>query len=165
MLAACVEVVAMHTTTQATSSNKVRRDHLGGKRGDGHERQLRAERVRRADPERIRIGRPDPTLSGVGGLVPFGVFLKELGVDRQLRLLFGGMKSGLRVVYPMHAQLRLLIDANAVGEGRVFGLEALAADPVFVHLAGGVVPSVDTVYRDLERFDELELAKLEVLMA
>jgi hypothetical protein len=165
MLAACVEVVAMDTTTQTTSSNKVRRDHLGGKRGDGHERQLRGERIRRADPERIRIGTPDPTLSGIGGLVPFGVFLKGLGVDRQLRLLFDGMKSGRLVVYPMPAQLRLLIDANAVGEGRVFGLEALAADPVFVKLAGGVVPSIDTVYRDLERFDKFQIAKLEVLMA
>ena len=37
----------------------------------------------------------------------------------------------------------------------MFGLEALAADPVFVHLAGGVVPSIDTVYRDLRRFDDV----------
>jgi hypothetical protein len=32
------------------------------------------------------------------------------------------------VVYPMEAGLRLLLDANVVGEARVFGLESLAAD-------------------------------------
>ncbi len=32
--------------------------------------------------------------------------------------------------------------------------ESLAADPLFVRLAGGVVPSLDTVYRDLCRFDD-----------
>jgi hypothetical protein len=41
------------------------------------------------------------------------------------------------VVYPMPAQLRLLMDAALVGEARVFGIEALSADPLFVHLAGG----------------------------
>ncbi|XYI02096.1 hypothetical protein ACMHYB_20895 [Sorangium sp. So ce1128] len=33
-------------------------------------------------------------------------------------------------------------------------LEALAVDPLFVRLAGGVVPSIDNVYRDVGRFDE-----------
>jgi protein involved in polysaccharide export with SLBB domain len=47
----------------------------------------------------------------------------------------------------------------------VFGLEALAADPVFVHLAGGVVPSIDTVYRDLRRFDDQAIVDLEGLVA
>lgn len=37
---------------------------------------------------------------------------------------------------------------GGVGEDRVFGLGALAVDPVFVRPAGGVVPNVDTVYRD-----------------
>jgi hypothetical protein len=31
--------------------------------------------------------------------------------------------------------LRLLLDAAAVGELRVFGIEALGSDPLFVHLA------------------------------
>jgi hypothetical protein len=69
------------------------------------------------------------------------------------------------VVYPMAAQMRLLMDAAAVGEQRVFGVEALSADSLFVHLAGGVVPSLDTVYRDLRRFDEEAIADLEQMVA
>lgn len=65
----------------------------------------------------------------------------------------------------MAAQLRLLIDLFLVGEHRVFGLESLAADPVFVHLAGGIIPSLDTVYRDLARFDAEAIGRLEALVA
>jgi hypothetical protein len=79
--------------------------------------------------------------------------------------VFYRLKKGRLVVYPMEAQLRLLLDANVAGEGRVFGLESLAADPLFVHLAGGVVPSIDTVYRDMCRFDDEAIIDLESLMA
>jgi hypothetical protein len=65
----------------------------------------------------------------------------------------------------MGAQMRLLMDAFAVGEARVFGLESLAADPLFVRLAGGVVPSIDTLYADLDRFDDQALADLEEMSA
>jgi hypothetical protein len=109
-------------------------------------------------------GRPDPSLTGVAGLVFFGAFLRQLGVDRELRRRFGHLKSGRSVVYPMGAQLRLLIDANVVGEQRVFGLESLASDRLFVHLAGGSVPSIDVVYDDLERFGEAEIAELEKMV-
>ncbi|MBN2872794.1 MAG: IS1380 family transposase, partial [Halothiobacillaceae bacterium] len=78
---------------------------------------------------------------------------------------FDGLKTGNAVVYPMSAQMRLLIDATVVGEQRIFGLEGLAGDPLFVELAGGTVPSIDTVYRDLTRMDSLENAKLELIMA
>lgn len=91
--------------------------------------------------------------------------MRDLGVDQALRDQFWRLKSGPMVIYPMEAQLRLLIDAAAVGEHRVFGVEALSADPLFVHLAGGVVPSLDTVYRDLRRFDEPAIAALEEMMA
>jgi len=111
------------------------------------------------------VGRPDPGLTGYGGLARFGGFLRDLGVDASLRDLFFRLKSGALVVYPMEAQLRLLIDAAAAGEQRVFGVEALASDPLFVHVAGGVVPSIDTVYRDLRRFDEEAIGDLEALVA
>ncbi|XXT40642.1 transposase [Sorangium sp. So ce513] len=101
----------------------------------------------------------------MAGLVGFGVFLRELGVDAELRRAFGRLKPDSRVLYPMAAQMRLLIDAAAAGEARVFGLEALANDPLFVHLAGGVVPSIDTVYRDLGRFDDEALAALDTMLA
>jgi hypothetical protein len=65
----------------------------------------------------------------------------------------------------MHAQMRLLMDAIVVGEPRVFGVEALAADPLFTQLAGGVVPSIDTLYDDLARFDDAALAALEEMVA
>lgn len=151
--------------TRTTSIHKVRRDVVGGKRGKGWELQAAGRRIRRADPERIHAGPPDSTLTGVGGLVGFGQFLKKLGFDWELRQLFGDMKQGPLVVYPMPEQVRLLIDANAAGEQRVFGLEALAADPLFEHLAGGTVPSIDTVYRDLCRFDETSLHSLHSLVA
>ena len=94
----------------------------------------------------------------------FGVFLRELQVDRQLRELFSDLKSSRGVIYPMHAQLRLLLDLFVVGEQRVFGLESLAADSLFVLLAGGVVPSLDTVYRDLDRFDSESVDALTSMM-
>jgi hypothetical protein len=139
----------------------VRRDVRGGKRGDGHRRN---RRICRADPTRIRAGRNDATLTSVAGLASFGVFCRRKGLDAELRRRFARLKSGSSVVYPMEAQLRLLLDANVVGETRVFGLESLAADPLVVHLAGGVVPSLDTVYRDLCRFDDEALVELEALM-
>ncbi|XXU81970.1 hypothetical protein WMF21_29820 [Sorangium sp. So ce1099] len=57
----------------------------------------------------------------------------------------------------MAAQMRLLMDSALAGEERIFGIEALAVDPLFVHLAGGMVPSIDTVYRDLCRFETVAL--------
>ena len=42
---------------------------------------------------------------------------------------------------------------------------ASAADPLFEHLAGGTVPSIDTVYRYLCRFDAPSLPALHALMA
>ncbi|MEB2310427.1 MAG: IS1380 family transposase [Polyangiaceae bacterium] len=149
---------------RAVDSEKVRRDRLGGKRGGGNRR---SARIRRPRASAICAGRPDPTLTGVAGLVPFGVYLEKIGLDAQLRATFFEMKDGPTVIYPMEAQLRMLIDANVVGEQRVFGLEALASDPLFVELAGGVVPSIDTAYRGLARFDDepMKLAQLEIMMA
>jgi hypothetical protein len=111
------------------------------------------------------VGKPDPNLTSVAGLVMFGAFLRAIGVDRQLREAFGDMKTGRSVVYPMAAQLRMLLDLFVLGEHRVFGLESLSADSLFTYLCGGVVPSLDTTYRDLTRFDNDSLSKLEGLMA
>jgi Transposase DDE domain group 1 len=141
----------------------VRRDALGGKRGDGHRRL--GQRIVRPDPGRVRVGGADASLTGCGGLVHFGAFLRQQGIDHELGRRFSRLKSGPLVVYPMPAQMRLLIDAAAVGEDRVFGLESWAADPLFVRLAGGVVPSLDTVYRDLARFDDGAIADLEAWMS
>ncbi len=152
----------MQTPQHAPSTKKVRRDSLGGKRGDGHRRSCR---IRRPDARKVHVGRPDPGLTALGGLTQFGRFVRELGVDAELRDLFFRLKAGRMVVYPMEAQLRLLIDAAAVGEQRVFGVEALSSDPLFVHVAGGVVPSIDTIYRDLRRFDDTAIADLEQMMA
>lgn len=152
----------MKQREQAPRTRKVRRDVTGGKRGDGNQRRRRR---RRPDPRIIRSGRPDPTVTSVAGLVGFGVFLREVGVDRAFDADFNRLKAGRGVVYPMGAQLRLLTDAFAVGETRVFGVEGLAADPLFTYLAGGVVPSLDTLYDDLERFDAEALRVLEQRVA
>ncbi len=93
----------------------------------------------------------------------FGAFLRRLGIDEELREAFGSLKSG-DSVYPMGAQLRMLLDMFVVGEHRVFGLESLAADALFARLAGGIIPSLDTVYRDLSRFDKAMTARLERMM-
>lgn len=61
--------------------------------------------------------------------------------------------------------MRLLLDLVVAGEERALALEALAADRLFVHLAGGMLPSIDAVYRDLPRFDAPALASLEAMMA
>lgn len=141
---------------------KARRDVTGGKRGEGHRRK---RRVRRPDPNSIGRGQPDATLTGVGGLVDFGVFLRRLNIDEELRNGFNHLKPARGVVYSMSNQMRLLLDTITVGGGRVFDVEGLAADPLFVHLSGGVVPSIDVLYDDLRRFDDATLAKLESLMA
>lgn len=61
--------------------------------------------------------------------------------------------------------MRLLIDLQVIGQSRVFGLERVAQDPLFTHLAGGSIPSLDTVYRDLDRLGPLQLARLDALVA
>lgn|SRR5512135_7481 len=152
----------MDTRTLAPSTQKVRRDALGGKRGDGDKRH---RRIRRGDPRKLALVADEEALTGVAGLAAFGRFGREIGLERQLRQRLERLKSGHRVIYPMAAQVRMLIDAAVAGEDRVFGLEALAADPLFVHLAGGVVPSIDTVYRDLGRFDDRAIEALEALVA
>ena len=161
-----VVVVAMTSQQETTpSTQKMRRDELGGNRGQGHRLQEQGQRICRPDPRRLRQGPPDPSLTTVAGLVPFGAFLRQEHLDERLGALFDGLKSGPKRVYGMAEQVRLMIDAQAVGQPRVFGLERLAQDPLFVHLAGGSVPSLDTVYRDLDRFGPLDLARLDVLMA
>lgn len=113
----------------------------------------------------MRIGKSDPTLSGIGGLVSFNAFVQREGLGRVLYEKFGHLKVGDRVVYPMHTQMQLLVDASVVGARRVFDFEHLATDPVFGHLAGGAVPSIDVLYDDLRRFGAVELEDLEELMA
>ncbi|WP_437955596.1 IS1380 family transposase [Sorangium sp. So ce119] len=143
------------------STSKVRRLELGFKsKGDGRHQ----ERIRRPDPSRIHVESSEKNLTGIAGLAPFGAFLRELGVDAALSRRFFRLKTGRSVIYPMAAQMRLLMDCALAGEERVFGIEALAVDPLFVRLAGGVVPSIDTVYRDLCRFDEQALEALHSMV-
>lgn len=144
---------------------KVRRARLGCKRAAGWEWQDAGRRVRRANVKRLRRGPNDPNLSAVGGLVDFNAFLQKERFGAELAQRFGHMKRGRGVVYPMHTQMQLLIDAAVVGAHRVFDLEWLALDPVFEHLAGGAVPSVDVIYDDLRRFEPDDLETLEALLA
>ena len=95
----------------------------------------------------------------------FNAFVQREKLGQRLFRDFGHLKSGKQVVYPMHTQMQLLIDASIVGARRVFDFEWLAADPLFEHLAGGAVPSIDTVYDDLRRFGPDELERLEAVVA
>lgn len=157
----------VNTTNEASapSTRKVRRDILCGKRGQGHELQKLGRRVRRADPRRVHRGGDDARLTSMGGLLEFAVFCREQGIDGKLHEYFADMKRGPLVVYPMASQLRLLMDLYVAGEGRVFGLESHAQDPMLKHLAGGYVPSIDVLYDDLGRFDADKLGLLHHLMA
>jgi len=152
------------TRVHAPSTHKVRRRALGGKPARGHERQRTGRPVRRGNPQTIVAGKDDPTLTSVGGLGAFGVFLQRIGFVPQLHTHFARLKSHKNVVYGMPNQIRMLIDAELSGCHRVFGLEALAGDALFTYLAGGELPCLDTVYRDLERFDADALVALERLM-
>ncbi|MBX3187647.1 MAG: IS1380 family transposase [Labilithrix sp.] len=111
------------------------------------------------------MGKRDSSLSAFGGLASFNAFVQAEGIGQELREQFGYLKRGRRVVYPMHTQMQLLIDAALVGAKRVFDLEWLAGDPLFTHLAGGAVPSVDILYDDLRRFGPEDLENLEALVA
>lgn len=113
----------------------------------------------------MRRQQDDRRLTALAGLVEFGVFCKQQGIDGKLRECFGDMKRGAGVVYPMAGQLRLLMDLYVAGEGRVFGLESHAQDPVLRHLAGGFIPSIDVLYDDLCRFDAQKLSLLHHLMS
>src|SRR5262245_42178296 len=141
----------MTRNRRTRSTRKVRRDWAGGKRGQGHRLQRQGRRVRRPDARNIVRCATDANLTGMAGLVMFGAFLRDLEVDRELAQ-FRRLKIGPRVVYPMECQLRLLMDAFAAGEHRPFAVESLSADALFTHLAGGFCPSLDTIYRDLDRF-------------
>ena len=152
-------------TTHTPSTQKVRREHLGSKRPEGWDWQRANRRVRRANARALGVGKPDATLSAVGGLVSFNAFVQRHGIGRRLRKDFGHLKTGRGVVYPMAAQMQLLLDASVAGARRVFDFEALAADPIFRHLAGGIVPSIDILYDDLRRFEAADLEKLEALVA
>jgi len=138
-----------------SGTHKTRRDATGGQRADGHRRR----RIRRPDPRKIHVRAKEKNLTSTAGLVHFGVFTRDLGLERRLQP-FNRLKTGESVVYPMAAQMRMLLDAFVLGERRIFDLEALAADPLFVRLSGDVVPSLDTCYRDLCRFDSDSLAEL-----
>jgi hypothetical protein len=73
------------------------------------------------------------------------------------------LKTGRSVVYPMGTQARLLLDLFVVGGTRFFDLEYLASSPLFVHLAGGRLCCLDTLYSDVQRFDEQARDKLTTL--
>jgi Transposase DDE domain group 1 len=155
----------MTTTPSTSSTSKVRRESLGGKRPEGWQWQRDNRRVRRANACAIGIGHTDASLSAVGGLVSFNAFVQRLELGQRLRKDFGHLKKRRGVVYPMHTQMQLFLDASVVGAKRIFEFEALASDPLFAHLAGGIVPSIDVLYDDLRRFEVGDLERLEALMA
>jgi len=155
-------------TTIANSppgTNKVRRRVHKCKPALGHQLQKAGRRIHRPSPSRFRVKADDQTATGVAGLAEFAQFARDCHVDKGLRDAFGSVKDHHLTVYPMDSVLRMLIDVNVAGEGRVFGLEALAADPLFIELAGGSVPSLDVVYDDLCRLDDDHIRHLETMMA
>ena len=156
----------METSRGGTiGTHKVRREVIGSKRAEGWGLQKANRKTRRADASRLKLGKADPSLSGLGGLVAFNAFLKDEGLGKELRERFGHLKTGRQVVYPMHVQMQTLLDAIAAGATRVYDFEALSGDAVFRHLAGGAVSSVDVLYDDLRRMEPAELEQLEEMVS
>ena len=98
------------------------------------------------------------------GLALFAKYLWTVGIDRQLEERFISLKDEEKTTFPMDCVLRMLVDMFAAGASRVFDLEALAGDSLFVKLAGGVLPSLDTVYRDIARFDDAHVRSLSSML-
>src|SRR5689334_20366928 len=100
----------MIKTSDTPRTRKVRRRSAGGKPSRGWELQRAGRRIRRADVRNLRIGKPDARVTTVGGLVSFNAFVREQGLPGRLRRRFGHLKTGTGVVYPMAAQMQLLLD-------------------------------------------------------
>ncbi len=150
----------MDTSPAPRSTPRVRRELAGGKRPLGHRT---PQPVRRPDPRRFSIEPTDAPLTAFSGLVGFGVFLRKIGIDRELHDAFDPLKPSRLTVYSMGDVLRLIIDAQVLGRSRVFAIEALAGDALFTALAGGQIPSVDVLYDDLRRFGPEDLQRLRNL--
>jgi Transposase DDE domain group 1 len=152
--------------SNTTSTQKVRRDVTKGKRGKGNELRKGCGHKMASRPAARRFGKAvgDRSLSSLGGLAAFGQFIESAGVDEELKA-FNGMKPHPNTVYSMSFQLRMSMDLFVAGETRVFGVEALASDPLFGLLNGDMVCSVDTLYEDFNRFTPPYLEKLEALAA
>ena len=129
----------------------------GGKPSGGWKLHMREGRkVRQADVRKLRIGKPDAHLTTVGGLQSRSTRSSASSSYQELARRFGHLKEpGRGIVYPMGAQDAASARGMSVAGGqRVFDLEMLAADPLFVHLAGAPAsPSIDVLYDDLRRFD------------
>ena len=104
------------------------------------------------------------SLTSFGGLVLFDRYIQDLGINKYLREMFGNLKDEKRSVYQVSDIISLLIDMNTLGISRIFGVEARARDSLIVRLSGGFVPSIDTLYRDIYRFDDRHVAILTELM-
>ncbi len=75
-----VQVIAMNTkTNQMPSIQKIRRLAAGGKPAAGWTLQKPNLQVCRPDPAKFHSGDPDPSLTSVAGLVPFGRHLRQIG--------------------------------------------------------------------------------------
>ena len=136
---------------------------MGAERAPGREWQKKKKRVKRVNASRIVVGKPDASLSMAGGLVAFHSWCREQGVDKQLDEAFAHMKTGAGVVYPMGGVVSFAVDMSVIGVPRVYGIEALASDPLIVHLQGGAIPSIDTFYRDLKRFEAEDVQRFETI--
>lgn len=148
------------TNRSRPTSNKNRRDIIGGPRGNGH-RDLR--RAKRLSPTKIRAGSSDHSLTRFGGMLDFDQFVLRLGLHRAFSAC-NRCKESPGVVYPLDFTLHMHFDMFALGFLRTFDIEALGADGLLPALWGHRVPSVDTLYRDPRRLDEEALGVLHAEM-
>lgn len=119
------------------------------------------QKVTPADPKKIVYGKPDKGLSGSGGQIGFRIFTSSVGLDKELESLNHLKPAQSR--YRMSDQMLVVLASLVSGESRIMGIESLATDPVFSHLAGRV-SSLDTFYRDMERFEANALVRLHSVL-
>lgn len=136
----------------------------GGKGAIGRTLQEQGRRARRRPAASIRVEGSSDKLTRSAGLVRLRSFVEKLGLAARLNRDFGDLKVGPAVVYSVPFSLQVVLDLCLLGEERIYGIEHLAVDPLLEHLHGDAVPSLSTLYRDLERLDSERIRRLEAIV-
>lgn len=123
---------------------------------------------RRSRPKASRIfhQRFDlPGATALGGLNQLGRFLRKLKIERRLGARFRGAKSPWSS-WSLDQVIRILLDAYFAGIERLYHFEDLETEPLLCARHGADrMPDLNTLYRDLRRFEDRELlnALLDIL--
>jgi len=120
-------------------------------------RRYRASRPKasRIFPQRFDL--PDAT--ALGGLNQLGRFLLKHEIDQRLAVRFRNTKCPWSS-WQLDRVIRILLDAYFAGIDRLYHFEDLETEPLLcARLGVERLPDLNTLYRDLRRFEDPELLK------